>query len=189
MAEKGERSTTGETVEEYARREMAEAADREAKKKQYWDSQKRVATELPAKFWQVADRLREEVDTFNKIVDPPRRLSLTESAGLAARADHRHHELNMTLSRKAAEAWVGLSELMRLGKGQPTYIIEAHVKLSQARVRIRCEAIPRSEDEIRFRVTVDAVEPQFTVDELASRIVLAVAKDDPTILGAPAGPV
>jgi hypothetical protein len=189
MAEKGEnKSTLSESVAEYAKREMVEQADREAKKKAYWEMQKKVTVELPAKFWKLADGIRTEVDTFNKIVDGEKRMSLNESAGLAARADHAHHELNLSLRRKKAEAWVGLSELVRLGRAPATYIIEAHVTLSQARIRIRCEAIP-SADDIRFRVTIDGQEPHFTVDELASRIVLAVAKDDPAVLGAPAGQV
>ena len=189
MADKdGNKSTMSESVAEYAKREMAEQADREAKKKAYWEMQKRVTVELPAKFWKVAEAVRSEVDTFNKIVDGEKRLSFIESAGLAARADHAHHELNMTVSRKKASAWVGLSELVRLGRAPATYIIQAHVHLSQARIHIRCEAIP-SNDDMRFRVTVDGVEPPFTVDELASRIVLAVAKDDPVVLGAAAGAV
>jgi hypothetical protein len=187
--DKGHKSTFGESVADYAKREMAEEADRAAKKAAYIEAQKRVIVELPAKFWVVADAIRSEIDTFNRIVDAQKRITLTESAGLAARADHAHHELNLALRRKACEAWVGLSELMRLGRAPATYIIEAHLKLSQApRVRLRCEAIPRGEKDIRFRVTVDGSEAPWGVDELASRIVLAVAKDDPEVLGRAANP-
>jgi hypothetical protein len=181
--DKGHRSSLTESVADYAKREMAEEADRAAKKVAYWEAQKKVAVELPAKFWQVADGIRSEIDTFNRIVDAPKRIMFTESAGLAARAEHSRAELNMTLRRKAAEAWVGLSELMRLGRAPATYIIEAHLRLTRApRVRMRCEALPRDSD-IRFRVTIDGKEAPWGVDELASRIVLAVAKDDPEVIG------
>lgn len=184
----GTRSTLSESVADYAKREMAEQVDREAKKKRYWEAQKRVAIELPERFWKLAAQIRTEVDTFNQIVDAEKRMSLTESAGVAAHADHTRAELNLTVTRKGREAWVGLSELMRLGRGPTAYIIEAHVKLSQAKIRVRSEGIPR-DDTIRFRVTIDGKEPSFGLDELGARIVLAVAKDDPQVLDAAAGPV
>lgn len=182
------KDTIGESVTDYARREMEEVAEREKKKQAYLEAQKRIAAEIPARFMKLAEKIRAEVDAFNKIVDGSRRISLVESAGLAAKADPTKAELNMTISRKQCEAWVGFSELMRLGRAPTAYIIEAHVKLSQAKVRVRCEGVPKDKD-IRYRVTIDMVEPPFGLDELGSRIVLAVAKDDPAILGAAAGPV
>jgi hypothetical protein len=188
VAEKGGKLTTSESVADYAKREMAEEAERAAKKARYWAGQKRAAAELPARFWKLVDQIRSEVDTFNKIVEPGRRISLGESAGVAARAEHTHQELNVRLERKRAAAWIGITELMRLGRAPTTYIIEARVTLSRASVRIRCEAIPRGEDGIRFRVGVDGHESPFGVDELGQRLVLAIAKDDPEVLGATTGP-
>lgn len=184
----GGKNTLTESVADFARREMSELEDRERKKQQYWEGQRQVVEEIPVRFWKMVEQIRTEIETFNKIVDPTRRISLNESAGLAARADHRHHELNLTITRKGAEAWVGLSELMRLGRAPAAFIIEGHVRLSQGRVRVRSEGIAR-EGKLRFRVTIDGQEAPFSIDELGSRVVLAVAKDDPQVLGAPAQPV
>jgi hypothetical protein len=182
------RSLTNESVSDYARREMAEIADRKERRELYWEGQKRVAIELPERFMRVADQVRAEVDSFNQIVDASRRLSLEESAGLAARADHAHAELNLSVRRGKAELWIGLAELMRLGHHPPAFIIEAQVRLSQARIRIRAEGIPTREG-IRYRVTIDGREASIGLEELGSKLVLTVAKDDPSVLGIPADPV
>lgn len=182
-------SLINESVADYAKREMAEAADRERKKVLYWENQKRVAIELPQRFFAIVRSLRNEIDTFNKHVDGPRRLTLTESVALAAGAEVGKAEHNLTFGRKGCEAWVGLSELQRLGRGPTAYIIEAHVKLSRSRLRLRAEAIPKGEEDIRYRVTVDGRETKFGIDELASRLVLAIVKDDPVLLDGPPNPV
>lgn len=184
----GMKSLTNESVEDYAKREMAEVAERERKKKVYWENQKRVAAEFPEHFFELAKQIRAEIDTFNAIVDVGRRVTMHESAGVAAHADPGRAELNVTFGRKGQEAWVGLSELMRLGRGPTAYIIEAMVKLSQARVRVRAEAIPSGESGIRYRVTTDGREAPFSLDQLASKLVLAVVKDDPTQLNVQPGP-
>ena len=184
----GNSSTHAETVAEYAAREVSEAADRERKKTVYWENQKRVAAELPGRFFTLARQIRTEIDTFNGIVTPGNRLSLTESIGLAAHAEAGRAELNLTFGRKKVEAWIGLSELMRLGRGPTAFIIEAHVKLSLTNVRLRSEAIPTADDGIRYRVTVDGREAPFGIDELAERLVLAIVKDDPVLLNAQPGP-
>ncbi len=176
-------SEGGESVADYAKREMAEIADRERKKQVFLEAQARIAVELPARFFALAEKVRSEVDTFNKIIDPTRRISLRESAGLAARADHTRAELNLTVSRKGAEAWIGLSELMRLGRAPTAYIVEARITLTRARVRVRVDGLPK-DGEVRYRVTIDGKEGPIGLDELPSRIVLAIAKDDPTVLGA-----
>jgi hypothetical protein len=188
--DKPERVTNAadESVADFARREVAEAAERERKKQLYLDSQAKIVAELPARFLKLADKIRAEVDTFNKIVEPSRRISMTESAGLAARADVTRAELNLTLRRKAAEGWVGVSELMRLGKAPAAYVIEARIKLTQARVRIRVEGLPK-DGGVRYRVTIDGKEGPIELEDLASKIVLAIAKDDPTVLGAGANAV
>lgn len=185
----GPRSTLGESVAEYAKREMAEIADREHKKAVYWQNQKRAAIELPQRFFQMAKQIRAEIDTFNQIVDVGRRLSFSESTGLAAGAEVGKAEHNLSFGRKNLEAWVGLSELIRLGRAPAAYIIEATVKLSHARLRLRAEAIPRGAEDMRYRVTLDGKETSFGVDELGSRLVLAVAKDDPIMLDGAPNPV
>ncbi len=183
------RSSLGESVADYARREMNEQAEREARKKAYWEGQAKVATELPERFFKLTAKVRDEVDTFNQIVDPTRRITFGESAGLAARADHTKYELNLKITRGKAEAWLGLTELMRLGRAPSAYMIEAQVRLSQGRIRIRAEGLSRPDGNVRYRVTIDGQEAPFGLEELGSRLVLAVAKDDPQILGAPPEPV
>jgi hypothetical protein len=194
MADKGRdkqnTSLAGESVADYAKREMEEVKERERRKEAYWRNQKRVAIELPARFLKLVDVIRAEVDTFNSIVDVGRRLSFSESLALAARAEVGKAELNLTFGRKGVEAWVGLSELMRLGRGPTAYIIEAFVKFSKApQLRLRAEAIPKGDEDVRYRVTTDGKETRFGIDELGSRLVLAVTKDDPTLLDGPPAPV
>ncbi len=184
----GTTSLSNESVEAYAKREMTEHQDRERKKQIYWENQKRVATELPERFFELVKKIRAEIDAFNAIVDAGRRVSMHESAGVAAHAEPGRAELNVTFGRKNQEAWVGLSELMRLGRAPTAFIIEAQVKLSQARIRVRAEAIPSGEQGMRYRVTTDGREAPITLDELPSKLVLAVVKDDPTQLNAQAGP-
>lgn len=182
-------SLQGESVSDYAKREMADADERERKKQKYWENQKRVTVELPQRFFALVRSLRKEVDTFNQIVDPPRRVSFSESVGLAAGAEVGKAEMNVSFGRRGVEAWVGLSELMRLGRAPAAYIIEAHVKLSRSRLRVRAEAIPRGDDDVRYRVTVDGRETKFGIDDLASRLVLAIVKDDPVMLDGTPDPV
>ena len=184
----GNTSMHSETVAEYAQREVAEAADRERKKTVYWENQQRVAAELPGRFFALARQIRTEVDTFNGVVTPGNRLSMNESIGLAAHAEAGRAELNLSFGRRRVEAWVGLSELMRLGRAPTAFIIEAHVKLSLTKVRVRSEALPTPDGGIRYRVTVDGREAPFGIDELAQRLVLAVVKDDPVLLNAQLGP-
>lgn len=184
----GNTSTSGESVADYARRELAEAAERDRKKQVYWENQKRVASELPERFYALARQIRSHVDTFNGIVEPGNRITLSESVGLAAHAEVGRADLNLTLSRKKQEAWVGLSELMRLGRAPTAFIIEAQVKLSRTSVRVRSEGLTTKEGAIRYRVTTDGKEAPFGIDELAERIVLAVVKDDPALLNAAPNP-
>ena len=171
-----------ESVADYARREMAEVAERERKKKVYLEGQKRAATEVPERFLAIAADVRREIDAFNQIVDPSRRITLQESAGLAARAEAGRAELNFSAKRKNVEAWVGLSELMRLGQTTPAYIIDGQIRLSKSSLRLRAEAIP-SGDGLRYRIMLDGMEQKYPLEELGSRLVLALAKDDPTPLG------
>lgn len=182
MAEKKPEPSPSESVVAYAKMEMAEVAERERKKKIFLEGQQRAAIEMPEKFFKTAADVRRDVDAFNQIVDPSRRISLIESAGLAAHAEAGRAELNFRLHRKNVEAWVGLSELMRLGQSHVAYIIDGHVRLSKVSMRLRIDGIP-SGDGLRYRVNTDGVEQKFSVDELGSRIVLAIAKDDATPLG------
>ncbi|MEO6952450.1 MAG: hypothetical protein ABI321_11600 [Polyangia bacterium] len=184
----GNTSTSSESVADYAKREMAEAAERARTKQVYWENQKRVAAELPERFYALARQIRAHVDTFNGIVEPGNRVTLNESVGLAARAEVGRADLNLSLSRKKQEAWVGLSELMRLGHAPTAFLIEAQVKLSLTTIRVRAEGLPTKEGTIRYRVTTDGKEAPFGIDELAERIVLAVVKDDPAMLNAAPGP-
>ena len=78
---------------------------------------------------------------------------------------------------------------MRLGRAPTAFIIEAHVHLSRSRLRLRAEAIPKGDEEVRYRVTLDGRETRLAIDELASRLVLAVVKDDPVLLDGPPNPV
>jgi hypothetical protein len=181
------RSLANETVSDYARRETAEIEERQARKDRYWQGQKRAASELPVRFRKIADQVRAEVDNFNAIVDASRRLSLEESAGLAVRAEHPSAELNLSVRRGKAELWLGLAELMRLGHNPSAFIIEAHVRLSQARIRVRAEGIPNGEG-LRYRVMIDGRDSNIPLDELGAKLVLTVAKDDPTVLGVVAVP-
>ena len=171
-----------DSVVEYAKQEMAEVAERERKKKLFHEGQKRAADELPKMFFKLAEDVRREVDAFNQIVDAGRRISLQESAGLAAHAEPGRGEINLRIHRKNVEAWVGLSELMRLGQSQVTYIIEGQLRFSKTSLRLRIDAIPNG-DGLRYRINSDSVEQKFGIEELGSRIVLAVAKDDPAPLG------
>ncbi len=182
MADKKVEPKASDSVVGYAKQEMAEAAERERKKKVFHEGQKRAALEIPKLFFKLAEDVRREVDAFNQIVDAGRRISLQESAGLAAHAEPGRGEINFKINRKNVEAWVGLSELMRLGQSQVTYIIEGHLRFSKLSLRLRIDAIPNG-DGLRYRVNSDSVEQKFDVEELGSRIVLAIAKDDPAPLG------
>ena len=71
----------------------------------------------------------------------------------------------------------------------PAKNFKADFANSQAKVRLRAEAIPSGADGIRYRVTVNGHEAPISFDQLASKLVLAVVKDDPTQLGAAPGSV
>jgi hypothetical protein len=165
-----------ESIEEYAQRENAEEAEKIRAKEEYLKNAERLAKETPARFFEFAKRLKDNVQRFNKTIDPERRLGWEESASLAANVSNLRADFNCTISRKKVEVYCALNELYRFG-GAEAYIIEGHAKLREGKFHFRVEGFVRSTG-IHYRITVDYKPLEISLEELADRLVLAAAKDD-----------
>jgi hypothetical protein len=176
MEKMASRDPHKETIEEYAERENAEEAERIRAKEEYVKNAARLSQETPARFFEFARRLKDNVQRFNKTIDPERRLSWAESVSLAANAANLRSDFNCTISRKKVEVYCALNELYRFG-GPEAYIIEGHAKLREGKFHFRVEGFVRPTG-IHYRITVDYKPLEISLDELADRLVLAAAKDD-----------
>jgi hypothetical protein len=171
------RTIDQETIEEYARRENEEAADKARAREEYLRNAALLAEETPQRFFEFVDALHAHVTQFNQVIDLERRLWWEESAALAVRSPNRRGDFNLTFGRKHVEIFCALNELQRLGRGPLAYVIEGTGKLGEARFRFRCEGTARREG-IFYRITVDYRRVDLTLAQFAERLVLAATKDD-----------
>ena len=105
-----------ETLEEIAKREAEAERIREESRALYIANQQELAKHVPARFFQLAQELRDAVVRFNTAADPNKRISWRESTALAAKDTNLNADFNLSMTRGGAEISLSLNALGRSGK-------------------------------------------------------------------------
>jgi hypothetical protein len=175
MAEKRERP---ESLEELARRENEAARAREELRQELLQSGEKLVKDVPARFFKLAEDLREAVTRFNTAADPERRLTWRESAALAARDDKLTGDYNLAFGRGSVEVVVALNQLYRSGNRPELYVINAEGVFGEGRsFQLRIDGFVQK-GKTQFRIFADAHKADYSIDELAERLVRAAVKLD-----------
>lgn len=165
-----------ETLEDVAKREVREEADRQQAAKDWLANSERVAKEVPEKFFTLAKQLRECVHRFNSAALPGRRLTWNESAAVATKETNLNADFNVSFARKDAEFMLLLSAMTRSGRPD-VYLITGEGKVKDTSFSLRIEGRVDGKHVV-YRITQDYQPIEIPIDELAERIVMTVVKGD-----------
>jgi|GEM_PF-2964628 len=161
------------SIEDIARGEAAIEKERVKRQEEYLKGAERLAKEVPARFFQLATELREQVRLFNEAADPQRRLTWRESAALATRDANLSGDFHCGFSRHGVDVNLALTEMSRSGANRPNvYLIDATGQLRDLGFFLRIEGAPEA-DKGGYRLWLDLRRLTYSVDEVAERLVRA----------------
>ncbi len=165
-----------ESLEDVAKREAREEAERQKAAQDWVTNTERVAKEVPERFFILAKQLRECVHRFNSAALPGRRLVWNESAAVATKEQNLNADFNVSFGRKDAEFMLLLSAMSRSGRPD-VYIITGEGTVRDVRFSIRIEGRVDGKGVV-YRITQDYEPIECPIDELAERVVMTVVKQD-----------
>ena len=171
-----------ETIEEYARREADEDRVRIENRKIYMENQQQLVKEVPKRFFQLAQEVKQAVLRFNKAAQEEKTLTWYESPACVSRDTNPDADFSVSFSRtgrNASEVEVRVISMTR-AKGPDVYLIVANGKLREGekeeRFQIRVEGMMDRARKLTFRMTADGRQLPYEIDQLAERLVLAAVK-------------
>jgi hypothetical protein len=174
-----------QTLEDLARIEAAALKKRDQARLDYIEGQKRLITELPQRFFLLAQQVREGVKRFNNAAPIERPVSYIESPAVTTKdASNMAGDFWFEVKRKPNELLVALRSMTRAGKPD-SYIIEGQGTVGLApmndRFALRVDALIVGK-EIKYKTVCARYKLDSDIDELGDRLVMVIVTSQITRL-------
>jgi hypothetical protein len=172
------------TLEDLARAEAQQVAQREALKKLYHQQQAQLLVEFPPRFFTLARQVREGVARFNGAAKLERDLVYSETPSVTVRDPNPSADFIVGVKRDPNHFSLALRQMRRL-RLPDALIVEGEGQVGHApsviRFKLRIDGLYKK-DVLRWRIMSDGKEVDTSIDELADRLVAVVATGELTRL-------
>lgn len=170
------------TLEDLARGEAAELKKREQSRKAYTEAQKRLVTELPARFMELGRAVRDGVRRFNDTAykesgNLVRGVRYEESVAMTARDPNLGGEVYFRIARAPNSLTMTLRTMTRAGKCD-AYVMDGRgsvgVPPTEQGFVIRIEALVRASGDITYRATCNGDKIDTPLEDMPDHLVALV---------------